>query len=127
MGRTPVERLTRLEQALGCGGCPPIFVKRDDLMGIGGGGHKLGKLEFLIGEALNRGCDTFITTGVRQSNHAQLSAAAAARAGVSCELVLTDNCTTPPSNDGVSGRFVTNSNENRLAMSSAPNFSTRAV
>jgi L-cysteate sulfo-lyase len=89
-GRTPILRLTRLEQALGCGDCPPIYVKRDDLMGIGGGGNKLRKLEFLIGDALDQGCDTFITTGARQSNHARLSAAAAARAGLSCELVLTD-------------------------------------
>jgi D-cysteine desulfhydrase len=89
-GRTPIQRLTRLEQALGCGACPPIYVKRDDLMGIGGGGNKLRKLEFLIGEALEQDCDTFITTGARQSNHARLSAAAAARAGLSCELVLTD-------------------------------------
>jgi L-cysteate sulfo-lyase len=89
-GRTPVQRLTRLERTLGCGGCPPIYVKRDDLMGVGGGGNKLRKLEFLIGEALDQGCDTFITTGARQSNHARLSAAAAARAGLSCELVLTD-------------------------------------
>jgi len=78
-GRTPIQRLTRLEQALGCGGCPPIYVKRDDLMGVGGGGNKLRKLEFLIGEALDQGCDTFITTGARQSNHARLSAAASAR------------------------------------------------
>ncbi|WP_375419638.1 D-cysteine desulfhydrase family protein [uncultured Sphingomonas sp.] len=89
-GRTPIQRLIRLEQSLGCHGCPPIYVKRDDLMGVGGGGNKLRKLEFLIGEALDQGCDTFITTGARQSNHARLSAAAAARAGLSCELVLTD-------------------------------------
>jgi L-cysteate sulfo-lyase len=89
-GCTPIERLSRLEQKLGYEGCPPIYVKRDDLMGIGGGGNKLRKLEFLIGEALNQGCDTFITTGARQSNHARLSAAASARAGLSCELVLTD-------------------------------------
>jgi D-cysteine desulfhydrase len=87
---TPIQRLTRLEQALGCPACPPIYVKRDDLTGIGGGGNKLRKLEFLIGEALEQGCDTFITTGARQSNHARLTAAAAARAGLSCELVLTD-------------------------------------
>ena len=87
---TPIQRLTRLERALGCASCPPIYVKRDDLMGIGGGGNKLRKLEFLIGEALAQGCDTFITTGARQSNHARLSAAAAARAGLVCELVLTD-------------------------------------
>lgn len=87
---TPIQRLTRLEHALGIDECPPIYVKRDDLMGVGGGGNKLRKLEFLIGEALDQGCDTFITTGARQSNHARLSAAAAARAGLSCELVLTD-------------------------------------
>jgi L-cysteate sulfo-lyase len=87
---TPIQRLTRLEQAVDCASCPPIYVKRDDLMGIGAGGNKLRKLEFLIGEALDQGCDTFITTGARQSNHARLSAAAAARAGLACELVLTD-------------------------------------
>jgi len=87
---TPIQRLVRLEQALGCSNCPSIHVKRDDLMGMGGGGNKLRKLEFLIGEALAQGCDTFITTGARQSNHARLSAAAAARAGLACELVLTD-------------------------------------
>lgn len=88
-GPTPIQRLTRLERALGAG-CPGIYVKRDDLMGLGGGGNKLRKLEFLIGEALAQDCDTFITTGARQSNHARLSAAAAARAGLGCELVLTD-------------------------------------
>ena len=67
-----------------------LFVKRDDVMGVGGGGNKLRKLEFLIGEALAQGCDTFITTGGIQSNHARLSAAAAARAGLACELVLTN-------------------------------------
>ena len=57
-------------------------------MGVGGGGNKLRKLEFLFGEALARQCDTFITTGGIQSNHARLSAAVAARMGLSCELVL---------------------------------------
>lgn len=87
---TPIQRLTRLERALGLANCPPLYVKRDDQMGVGGGGNKLRKLEFLLGEALAQGCDTFITTGARQSNHARLSAAAAARAGLACELVLTD-------------------------------------
>lgn len=89
-GPTPIQRLTRLEHALGRPDCPGIYVKRDDLMGLGGGGNKLRKLEFLIGEALAQGCDTFITTGARQSNHARLSAAAAAHAGMACELVLTN-------------------------------------
>jgi D-cysteine desulfhydrase len=89
-GQTPIQRLERLERALSGSDGPAIYVKRDDLTGIGGGGNKLRKLEFLIGEALAQGCDTFITTGARQSNHARLSAAAAAHAGLSCELVLTD-------------------------------------
>ena len=67
------------------------YVKRDDLMGIGGGGNKLRKLEFLIGEAKSKGCDTIITTGGLQSNHARLTAASAARAGMAYELFLTHN------------------------------------
>ncbi|MDR5776491.1 MULTISPECIES: D-cysteine desulfhydrase family protein [unclassified Caballeronia] len=85
-GVTPIQRLTRLEREVGDVG---IFVKRDDLMGLGGGGNKLRKLEFLIGEALAQRADTVITVGARQSNHARLTAAAASRAGMHCELVLT--------------------------------------
>ena len=88
---TPIQRLKRLEHELGNGlGDVRIYVKRDDLMGLGGGGNKLRKLEFLLGEALSQGCDTFITTGGMQSNHARLSAASAAHAGLACELVLTE-------------------------------------
>lgn len=85
-GPTPIQRLHRLEAALDTG--VALFVKRDDLMGLGGGGNKLRKLEFLLGAAKAQGCDTFITTGALQSNHARLSAAACARAGLACELVL---------------------------------------
>ncbi|MEP9358670.1 D-cysteine desulfhydrase family protein [Sphingomonas sp. KR3-1] len=86
---TPIQRLERVEATLGLTGAR-LFVKRDDLMGLGGGGNKLRKLEFLLGAALDQGCDTFITTGARQSNHARLSAAAAARMGLKAELMLTD-------------------------------------
>jgi D-cysteine desulfhydrase len=90
-GPTPIQRLVRLEQVLGTAtGGARLWVKRDDVMGVGGGGNKLRKLEFLIGDALAQGCDTFITTGGLQSNHARQSAAAAARAGLACELMLSD-------------------------------------
>jgi D-cysteine desulfhydrase len=88
-GSTPIERLTRLEQALGFDDCPPIYVKRDDLMGIGGGGNKLRKLEFLLGEALAQGCDTFITTGARQSSRAPECCGVGPR-GARERTVLTD-------------------------------------
>ncbi|MEI9997402.1 MAG: D-cysteine desulfhydrase family protein [Rhizomicrobium sp.] len=65
-----------------------VFVKRDDFTSLGGGGNKLRKLEFLLGEARTQGADTILTVGGRQSNHARLTAAASARAGFSCELVL---------------------------------------
>ncbi|MDQ0248920.1 D-cysteine desulfhydrase [Sphingomonas kyeonggiensis] len=86
---TPIQRLERIEAALKLSGAR-LFVKRDDLMGLGGGGNKLRKLEFLLGAAIEQGCDTFVTTGARQSNHARLSAAAAARMGLKAELMLTD-------------------------------------
>ncbi len=88
---TPLQRLERLEAVLAADGDPPaIWIKREDMGQLGGGGNKLRKLEFLIGQALAQGCDTFITGGGRQSNHARQSAAAAARHGLACELVLVD-------------------------------------
>jgi L-cysteate sulfo-lyase len=90
-GPTPIQRLARLEHVLGTAtGGARLWVKRDDVMGVGGGGNKLRKLEFLIGDAIAQGCDTFITTGGLQSNHARQSAAVAARAGLACELMLSD-------------------------------------
>jgi D-cysteine desulfhydrase len=84
---TPIQRLNRLERELETK--VRLYVKRDDLMDLGGGGNKLRKLEFLLGDAISQGSDTFITVGGLQSNHARLSAAAAAHIGMKCELVLT--------------------------------------
>lgn len=85
---TPVQKLDRLTTYLGG---PEIFVKRDDLTGLGLGGNKLRKLEFLIGDALQQGCDTLITGGAEQSNHCRQTAAAAAYSGLECHLVLGGN------------------------------------
>lgn len=82
---TPLERAERLSAALGA----EIWLKRDDLTGLGLGGNKVRKLEYLLGEALARGCDTVVTFGALQSNHARQTAAACARLGLRCELVLT--------------------------------------
>ena len=82
---TPVEDLTRLSQTLGG---PRILVKRDDLTGLATGGNKARKLEFLIADALAQKATTVITAGAPQSNHARQTAAAAARHGLQCVLVL---------------------------------------
>jgi 1-aminocyclopropane-1-carboxylate deaminase/D-cysteine desulfhydrase-like pyridoxal-dependent ACC family enzyme len=65
-----------------------LWAKREDLLPLAFGGNKLRNLEFLIGEALARGADTVITSGRRWSNHARLTAAAGARAGLRVHLVL---------------------------------------
>jgi L-cysteate sulfo-lyase len=86
---TPIIRLARVEEALGASlGGVRLFAKRDDVMGLGGGGSKLRKLEFLLGDAKDQGADTVITVGGRQSNHARLTAAAAAHLGLKCEIFL---------------------------------------
>lgn len=84
-GRTPIQRLDRLTDHLGG---PNIYVKRDDLLGLAGGGNKTRKLEFVVAEALDQNADTLITCGAVQSNHCRLTLAAAIREGLSCQLVL---------------------------------------
>ena len=82
---TPIERLEHLSAHLGG---PEIWIKRDDLTGLTGGGNKTRKLEFLVAEALAQGADTLITQGAVQSNHCRLTLAAAVREGLKCRLVL---------------------------------------
>lgn len=65
-----------------------LYIKRDDQSGLAFGGNKVRKLEFLIKEALDRGCDTVVTAGAQQSNHCRQTAAACARAGLRCHLLL---------------------------------------
>ncbi|WP_431966007.1 D-cysteine desulfhydrase family protein [Actinacidiphila sp. bgisy160] len=84
---TPVESMPRLAAALGLD-ADDLWIKRDDLMGLGGGGNKVRKLEWTIGEALDAGADTLVTVGAAQSNHARLTAAAGARLGLDVVLVL---------------------------------------
>jgi D-cysteine desulfhydrase len=82
---TPLVTLDQLSDRLGG---PRIMMKRDDQTGLASGGNKTRKLEFLIGEALSRGCDSVITGGAAQSNHCRQTAAAAASCGLECHLVL---------------------------------------
>jgi len=85
--RTPVDRLARLERALGPE-CPRLLVKRDDLLSFALGGNKVRKLQALAGEATRIGADTLITCGAVQSNHARVTAATGAALGWKVVLVL---------------------------------------
>ncbi|MCQ3937811.1 MAG: D-cysteine desulfhydrase family protein [Chloroflexi bacterium] len=83
---TPIEELPNLSRALNG---PRILVKRDDQTGLAFGGNKTRKLEFLAAEAREQGADLLISGGAMQSNHCRQTAAAAARFGFECKLVLT--------------------------------------
>jgi len=82
---TPLEPLKRLSEFLGG---PEIWIKRDDCTGLASGGNKTRKLEFLVGEAIEQGADTLVTQGAVQSNHARQTAAAAAKFGLKCHILL---------------------------------------
>ena len=69
-------------------GGPELWMKRDDLTGLAGGGNKARKLEYLMADAVDRKADVVITAGGPQSNHCRQTAAAAVRTGLDCELVL---------------------------------------
>lgn len=91
---TPVEELPRLSGVLGGS---RVLIKRDDQTGLAFGGNKTRKLEFLVAEALEQGARTFISGGALQSNHCRQTAAAAARFGLECILVLTGEMPEKPS------------------------------
>ncbi len=84
---TPLQPMRRLGQHLGFEP-DALWVKRDDLTGLAGGGNKARKLEYLVGDALEKGCDTLLTGGAAQSNHVRMTAAAACIAGLRCVAVL---------------------------------------
>lgn len=82
---TPVVALDRLSDHLRG---PRIYMKRDDQSGLALGGNKTRKLEFLFGDAMERGCDCVLTAGAGQSNHCRQTAAAAAALGLGCHVLL---------------------------------------
>jgi D-cysteine desulfhydrase len=82
---TPIEELPRLSAKLGG---PRLSIKRDDQTGLAFGGNKTRKLEILLAEAKSQDAKTVITAGAVQSNHCRQTAAAAARFGFDCILVL---------------------------------------
>ena len=85
---TPLVPAPRLAEVVGAGA---LYVKRDDLTGFAFAGNKARPLEFLLAAALEEGADTLVTGGAPGSNFCAAAAAAAARAGLRCELVIAGN------------------------------------
>ena len=84
---TPLEPMAKLTALLGG---PRLWIKRDDCTGLASGGNKTRKLEFLMAEAVAAHADIVITQGATQSNHARQTAAAAAKLGMKCLILLED-------------------------------------
>jgi L-cysteate sulfo-lyase len=84
---TPLEPMDNLTRVLGG---PRLWIKRDDCTGLSTGGNKTRKLEFLMAEAQAQQADVVITQGATQSNHARQTAAAAAKLGMQCHILLED-------------------------------------
>lgn len=81
---TPIHKLENISRLLNV----EVFVKRDDMTGLGLGGNKVRKLEYLLAEARAQGAEVVFTTGGAQSNHAMLTAAAAKKLGMTPILIL---------------------------------------
>ena len=93
---------TALESATRRGDTGPnLWIKRDDLTGLGGGGNKARKLEFLCGRAAADGAQALVTVGAAQSNHCRMTAAAGSRLGMEVHLVLSGDA--PPAGDAPTG------------------------
>lgn len=90
---TPLQPMRRLTAHLGG---PRLWVKREDATGLGFGGNKLRKLDYVLYEALSRGADTIVSGGVVQSNSQRQVAAAAARLGLRCHLAVYHGRLAPP-------------------------------
>ena len=121
---TPVEPLDRLRDALGGG--PRLLVKRDDTIGFAFGGNKVRKMSLVAADAIERGADTLITSGGVQSNHARVTAAAAARLGLRCILVVNGTAQEKPTANalldrllGAEVRYVRDRSERAPAMDAA--------
>lgn len=83
---TPLEAMPQLSKALG--GDVNLYIKRDDMLGLTGGGNKTRKLEYVLADALKQGADTIVTCGAVQSNHCRLTLSACNKEGLDCHLVL---------------------------------------
>jgi len=83
---TPLEYMPKLTAALG--GSVKLWIKRDDMLGLTGGGNKTRKLEYTMADALAKGADTIITCGAVQSNHCRLTLSACIKEDMKCCLIL---------------------------------------
>lgn len=89
VANTPIQKLKNVSKDLGVN----LYIKRDDLNGLGLGGNKLRKLNYLAEDAIRNGCNVLLTFGGVQTNHGRMTAAVAAKLGLKSCIIMTG---TPP-------------------------------
>ncbi len=99
---TPIHKMKNISNDFNCS----IYIKRDDLTGYAFGGNKLRKLDYLIKDALKKGCDTLLTYGGIQTNHGRLTASVAARFGMKCIIIMDGKRPENPSGNLVLDRMM---------------------
>lgn len=104
---TPIDEMPNLAASIaGEGGGPRVFIKRDDLTGLGLGGNKARQVDFWLGDAKAKGCDVVLITGAVQSNYVRTAAAGAARMGMACHIQLEERVKDPDHTYRVSGNVL---------------------
>lgn len=103
-GPSPIEELQNLRRTLGAG--PRLLIKRDDTLSFAFGGNKVRKMQLVAADAVKQGADTLITSGGVQSNHARVTAAAAAKLGMRCILVANGAAPEKPSGNALLDRLL---------------------
>ncbi|MEJ2539653.1 MAG: pyridoxal-phosphate dependent enzyme [Gemmatimonadota bacterium] len=104
-GPTPLVKLPRLRGALGPES-PELLAKLDEETGFGLGGNKVRKLEHELAPPRLKDVTHLVTVGGVQSNHARVTAAAAARLGLGCVLVLNGDPPDPPTGNALLHRLL---------------------
>ena len=100
---TPLEKMENLSRHLGG---PTLYIKRDDCTGLGTGGNKTRKLEFLMADAIAKKADCVVTVGATQSNHVRQTAAACAKLGLECHVILEQAVSDPDEDYATSGNVL---------------------
>jgi len=81
-----------------------LYIKRDDM--LENGGNKTRKLDYLIADAIEKGCDTLITCGAVQSNHCRITLAWANVEKMDCHLIIEERVAGSYSEDANGNNFL---------------------
>ncbi|MGF1853515.1 pyridoxal-phosphate dependent enzyme [Vibrio satsumensis] len=81
---TPIECNLNFYKNLGV----DLYIKRDDLYPISGGGNKGRKAKYILDKCILDGCNAVVTCGGIQSNHTRATAIRCKELGLECTIII---------------------------------------